>query len=201
LYDRVELALQSQIPLPALQQLPPNLVAEVKTLQEQVASLTNRLARSETPLTRANKALLQYAVEGTFVIPSGLAAIGNPTLRDQLLGTEQLLQKHMPELYTGEEDRIGVMDFLDWIEYFIQMDGGFGTVESDICINVVFTFITHNAFKWVRTVWAPQNNLVNFRPPDGSFGKATMWSSLKTAFIERSIMSAMRLKLRAEWEA
>jgi hypothetical protein len=43
---------------------------------------------------------------------------GFPSSYDQALWKEQLLQKYMSELFTGEEDQMGVMEFLDQVEHF-----------------------------------------------------------------------------------
>jgi hypothetical protein len=51
--------------------------------------------------------------------------------RDQVLYKERLLGKHMLLIFIGEEDQMGVVDFLDKMEQFVELGVGFGHLKSD----------------------------------------------------------------------
>jgi hypothetical protein len=43
----------------------------------------------------------------------------------------------MLELFINKEDQMQVMEFLDWVECLVQIDRGFGRLESNQCIDIV----------------------------------------------------------------
>jgi hypothetical protein len=60
----------------------------------------------------------------------------------------------LPTIFIGEEDQMGVVNFLDKVEQFVELGARFGPLKLDKCIDVVSWYTAQGEFEWVYMVWA-----------------------------------------------
>jgi hypothetical protein len=63
------------------------------------------------------------------------------------LQKEKYLVEHWPKQFTGTGTQVTIMDFIDQVEHFVQMGGGYGPIQSDRLIDVVMRFVSPEVYE------------------------------------------------------
>jgi hypothetical protein len=181
-------------------------LAEISTVnQEDVRKLSDQVEDLRKQLRASNRALLRHALQGPSEPGSNDDEVKeiDPFHPKKLLALqkEKYLMEHRPKTFSGTGNQIMVMDFMEQVEHFVRMGGGYGPTDSDRCIDVVVRFVAPEVYEWIATVWIQRRGVSkqDFPPKNGSYGDETTWTHFRTHFVGRFVTSATRQQVKKEF--